>query len=53
MNEEAVQKLYSVKGRPTEKALNMNISSFEDILKYSINQPVYLQKLWKPFFLAL
>ena len=29
MNEEAVQKLYSVKGRPTEKALNMNISSFE------------------------
>ena len=32
MNEEAVQKLYSVKGRPTEKALNMNISSFEDII---------------------
>lgn len=49
MNEEAVQKLYSVKGRPTEKALNMNISSFEDILKYSINQPVYLQKIVDAF----
>ncbi|TRW75073.1 threonylcarbamoyl-AMP synthase [Lactococcus lactis] len=49
MNEEAVQKLYSVKGRPTEKALNMNISSFEDILKYSINQPVYLQKIVEAF----
>lgn len=49
MNEEAVQKLYSVKGRPTEKALNMNISSFEDMLKYSINQPVYLQKIVEAF----
>ena len=49
MNEEAVQKLYSVKGRPTEKALNMNITSFEDILKYSINQPVYLQKIVEAF----
>ena len=49
MNEEAVQKLYSVQGRPTEKALNMNISSFEDILKYSINQPVYLQKIVEAF----
>ncbi len=34
-NEAAVKKLYAVKGRPTEKALNMNVSSLETILKYS------------------
>lgn len=45
MNEQAVQKLYSVKGRPTEKALNLNVSDFETILKFSKNQPPYLQKL--------
>ena len=49
MNEQAVQKLYSVKGRPTEKALNMNVSSFEDILKYSINTPDYLRKIVDAF----
>ena len=48
-NEAAVQKIYSVKGRPTEKALNMNVASFEDILKYSQNQPVYLKKLVEKF----
>lgn len=48
-NESAVKKLYAVKGRPTEKALNMNVSSFDTILKYSKNQPAYLEKLVKTF----
>ncbi|MFZ2576564.1 MAG: L-threonylcarbamoyladenylate synthase [Lactococcus hircilactis] len=48
-NEAAVKKLYAVKGRPTEKALNMNVSSFETILKYSKNQPAYLEKMVKTF----
>ncbi|RZI48703.1 L-threonylcarbamoyladenylate synthase [Lactococcus kimchii] len=49
LNEQAVQKLYAVKGRPTEKALNMNVSSFSDIIKYSKNQPAYLEKLVSNF----
>ncbi|PCS01246.1 L-threonylcarbamoyladenylate synthase [Lactococcus fujiensis] len=48
-NEAAVKKLYAVKGRPTEKALNMNVSSLETILKYSKNQPAYLETLVKAF----
>ncbi|QDK70779.1 L-threonylcarbamoyladenylate synthase [Lactococcus protaetiae] len=47
--EQAVKKLYAVKGRPTEKALNMNVSSFDTILKYSKNQPTYLEKLVAEF----
>lgn len=45
----AVEKLYAVKGRPTEKALNLNVSSYEEILKYSQNQPLYLEKLVNAF----
>lgn len=45
LDEKAVKKLYAVKGRPTEKALNMNVASYADILKYSKHQPVYLEKL--------
>lgn len=48
-NEQAVEKLYAVKGRPTEKALNLNVASYEDILHFSKNQPEYLEKLVKKF----
>ncbi len=48
-NEAAVQKLYAVKGRPVEKALNMNVADYDTILKFSVNQPVYLEKLVQGF----
>lgn len=48
-NETAVQKLYAVKGRPVEKALNMNVSDYDTILKFSVHQPAYLEKLVQTF----
>lgn len=48
-NEVAVQKLYAVKGRPVEKALNMNVADYDTILKFSVHQPAYLEKLVKTF----
>ena len=48
-NEAAVQKLYAVKGRPVEKALNMNVSDYDTILKFSVHQPAYLEKLVQTF----
>lgn len=48
-NEAAVQRLYAVKGRPIDKALNMNVADYNEILKYSIHQPPYLEKLVKAF----
>lgn len=48
-NEAAVQKLYAVKGRPVEKALNMNVADYDTILKYSLHQPAYLEKLVQTF----
>lgn len=48
-NEAAVQKLYAVKGRPVEKALNMNVADYDTILKYSVHQPDYLEKLVQTF----
>ena len=48
-NEAAVQKLYAVKGRPVEKALSMNVADYDTILKYSVHQPAYLEKLVQTF----
>lgn len=48
-NEAAVQKLYAVKGRPVEKALNMNVADYDTILKFSVHQPAYLEKLVQTF----
>lgn len=48
-NEAAVQKLYAVKGRPVEKALNMNVADYDTILKFSVHQSAYLEKLVKTF----
>ena len=49
MNRTAVEQLYAVKGRPTEKALNLNVADFDIILKFSKNQPAYLEKLVTKF----
>ncbi len=48
-NRAAVEKLYAVKGRPTEKALNLNVATLSQILKFSKHQPAYLEKLVKTF----
>ncbi|TWS95587.1 L-threonylcarbamoyladenylate synthase [Streptococcus sp. sy018] len=49
MNETAVNHVYRLKKRPRDKALNLNVSSLEDILAYSKNQPAYLKKLYQAF----
>lgn len=49
LNEIAVNQVYQLKKRPREKALNLNVSSLADILAYSTNQPVYLEKLYRAF----
>ena len=49
LNEEAVDHVYQLKGRPRDKALNLNVASLDDILNFSKNQPPYLQKLVDSF----
>ncbi|GAB2024265.1 hypothetical protein OfM1_03350 [Lactovum odontotermitis] len=49
LNQTAVEKLYAAKGRPSEKALNLNVPDFAAILKFSENQPEYLKKLVEAF----
>ena len=45
LDEQAVNHVYALKKRPRDKALNLNVARFEDILTYSKNQPPYLKKL--------
>ena len=45
LDEAAVDQVYALKQRPREKAMNLNISSEEEIRFYSKNQPPYLSKL--------
>ena len=49
LDEEAVDQVYALKQRPREKAMNLNISSEEEIRFYSKNQPSYLSKLIATF----
>jgi L-threonylcarbamoyladenylate synthase len=49
MNQAAVEKLYAAKGRPTEKALNLNVADLATILEFSENQPDFLEKLVNAF----
>ena len=49
LDEEAVDQVYALKQRPREKAMNLNISSEDDIRFYSKNQPPYLSKLIASF----
>lgn len=49
LDEEAVNHVYALKKRPRDKALNLNIASYEDILAYSTAQPGYLKKLVDSF----
>ena len=49
LDEKAVDHVYQLKGRPRDKALNLNVASLDDILTFSKNQPPYLQKLVESF----
>lgn len=49
LDEEAVNRVYALKNRPRDKALNLNVAKLETILQYSKNQPAYLDKLYQAF----
>ncbi len=49
LNEEAVERVYELKQRPRDKALNLNVASLEEIYAFSKNQPCYLEQLYQAF----
>lgn len=49
MDESAVNHVYELKNRPRDKAMNLNVASYEDILSYSKEQPRYLKQLYDAF----
>ncbi len=49
LDHKAVANIYALKGRPKEKALNLNVASLEDIYNFSQNQPSYLRDLVSQF----
>ena len=49
MDERAVNHVYELKNRPRDKAMNLNVASYEDIMSYSKEQPDYLKKLYDAF----
>ena len=49
LNEEAVERVYELKRRPRDKALNLNVASLEEIYAFSKNQPSYLKQLYQVF----
>ena len=49
LNEEAVERIYELKRRPRDKALNLNVASLEEIYAFSKNQPTYLDQLYQAF----
>ena len=49
LNEEAVERVYELKRRPRDKALNLNVASLEESYAFSKNQPCYLEQLYQAF----
>ena len=49
LDRKAVDHVYQLKRRPRDKALNLNVSSIDDILYFSKNQPAYLKSLVDAF----
>lgn len=49
LDEEAVDYVYQLKKRPRDKAMNLNVSSFDEIIAYSSHQPPFLKKLYNAF----
>ncbi|HFI0158426.1 TPA: L-threonylcarbamoyladenylate synthase [Streptococcus suis] len=49
LNEEAVNRVYQLKQRPRDKAMNLNVSNLNDIYFFSQNPPYFLEKLYNRF----
>ena len=49
LNQEAVERVYELKRRPRNKALNLNVASLEEIYAFSKNQPSYLEQIYQTF----
>ena len=49
LNQEAVERVYELKQRPRDKALNLNVASLEEIYAFSKNPPSYLDQLYQAF----
>ena len=49
LNQEAVERVYELKRRPRDKALNLNVASLEEIYAFSKNRPCYLDQLYQAF----
>ncbi|KHD46650.1 L-threonylcarbamoyladenylate synthase [Streptococcus hongkongensis] len=49
MDEAAVDYVYHLKQRTRDKAMNLNVASYQDILTFSKDQPDYLKKLVETF----
>ncbi|MFC3931538.1 L-threonylcarbamoyladenylate synthase [Streptococcus dentapri] len=48
-DEKAVNRVYELKQRPRDKAMNLNVASYKDILKFSKAQPIFLKSLCEAF----
>lgn len=49
LNEDAVNRVYQLKQRPRDKAMNLNVSNMNDIYFFSQNTPFFLEKLYNRF----
>ncbi|HFU3844853.1 TPA: L-threonylcarbamoyladenylate synthase [Streptococcus suis] len=49
LNENAVNRVYQLKQRPRDKAMNLNVSNLNDIYFFSQNPPFFLEKLYNKF----
>lgn len=49
LDEAAVNRVYQLKNRPRDKAMNLNVATYEDILTYSQNPPFFLKKVYNSF----
>ncbi|RSI00789.1 threonylcarbamoyl-AMP synthase [Streptococcus sanguinis] len=49
LNQESVERVYELKRRPRDKALNLNVASLEEIYAFSKNPPSYLDQLYQAF----
>lgn len=49
LDEDAVNRVYALKNRPRDKALNLNVSNIEQIKKFSQNPPIFLEKVYNRF----
>ncbi|MBM7636129.1 L-threonylcarbamoyladenylate synthase [Streptococcus saliviloxodontae] len=49
LDEQAVEFVYRLKKRPKDKAMNLNVSSLEEIYRFSKHQPAFLEDLYQAF----